>query len=225
MILMDAYQKVGEIYEVLCVLFFGKAVYRCRAAMLDDIKPGAKMLFAGAGHGGDAIYAALSGADVTVIDLSATMLDKFRDNCKKYGAEGIIREIHGDVLEFKENNKFDVVVANFFLNIFDVEMMQKMLKKLVELAKPGAQIVIGDYVYTSRGNLVSRFLKNMYWYMSSITFYIVARHPIHAIYNYPDYLVKIGLTKHEIKYQSINYFLFLKVNFFWSIRAQKPLNQ
>ena len=50
----------------------------------DHVKPGDKVLIAGAGHGKDAIRAAEIGADVTVVDISETMLKKLQQAFEKH---------------------------------------------------------------------------------------------------------------------------------------------
>ena len=53
-----------------------------------------------------------------------------------------IRQVHSDILEFNEFKKYDMVVANFFLNVFYRETMTRVLEQLVRLGKPGAKIVV-----------------------------------------------------------------------------------
>lgn len=219
---MDNYRIMGHVYEVLVKLYSDKAVKNCRMAMLDDITPGDRVLFAGVGHGDDAIHAAKLGADVTVVDLSPTMLEKFRTNYTKAGVDSAIREVHGDIMAFNEFDGFDVVVANFFLNIFKFDMMLDVLEQLIALAKPGAQIVIGDFVHVSEENIVLRAIKKSYWLMAALIFYIFVKHPIHIAYNYPEHLKALGLTKQEIRYHAVHYLRLRWIECFWSIRAYKP---
>ena len=81
----DKYKLVGPIYDWLSAFYSGKSIHRCKIAMLDRLRPGDRVLFAGVGHGRDAVHAARLGADVTVVDLSATMLKKFQANLDREG--------------------------------------------------------------------------------------------------------------------------------------------
>src|SRR5690554_787626 len=67
----DKYRYIGPVYDFLSNLYSGKNIHRCKTAMLEveTVKPGDRILFAGVGHGRDAIRAAELGADVTVVDL------------------------------------------------------------------------------------------------------------------------------------------------------------
>lgn len=64
----DKYKYIGPVYDFLSNLYSGKNIHRCKTAMLDveTVKPGDRILFAGVGHGRDAIRAAELGAEVTV---------------------------------------------------------------------------------------------------------------------------------------------------------------
>ena len=107
---------MGHFYDFGCYLISGKSIQCCRVSNLIHLKAGDKVLFAGVGHGRDALFAAQLGADVTVVDLSETMLRKFSKILKSERVKTNIRQIHGDIMQFNEIEKYDMVVANFFLN-------------------------------------------------------------------------------------------------------------
>ncbi|MHB8137459.1 MAG: class I SAM-dependent methyltransferase [Smithellaceae bacterium] len=214
----DKYRIVGPVYDFLSNLYSGRSIHHCKIAMInkDNIKKGDRILFAGVGHGLDAVHAAELGANVTVVDLSETMLNHFRQNLKQKNPKLKIRQVHSDIMELNEFQKYDMVVANFFLNVFDREMMAKVLEQLVRLGKPGAKIVVGDFSYPS-GNIVSRAFKVIYWYGAVLFFWLFARNAVHNIYNYPEFMERVGLVIKEKKYYKLGI-----VNCYWSVLGQKP---
>ena len=214
----DKYRIIGPLYDFLSNLYSGRSIHHCKIAMInkDNIKKGDRVLFAGVGHGLDAIQAAELGANVTVVDLSETMLNQFRQKLKRNNPKLKIRQVHSDILEFNEFKKYDMVVANFFLNVFYQEMMTKVLEQLVRLGKPGAKIVVGDFSYPT-GNIFSRAFKVIYWYGAVLFFWIVARNAVHNIYNYPEFMERVGLVIKEKKYYKLGI-----VNCYWSVLGQKP---
>ncbi|WP_137937617.1 class I SAM-dependent methyltransferase [Chitinivorax sp. B] len=211
----DHYKFIGHFYDLLSNLYSGKSIKHCKVAMLDHLKPGDRVLFAGAGHGMDAVYAAQRGADVTVVDLSETMLNKFQQNLEKSGVNVTIRRVHCDILHVIEFEHYDMVVANFFLNVFEHEMMVKVLAHLIKLGKPKARIVVGDFSFPS-GNLLSRLFKTLYWYLAVGFFWLFANNAFHNIYNYPETMRQLGLDVTEKKH-----FRLLLLNCYWSIMGQK----
>lgn len=215
----DRYKWVGRIYDMLSYAYGGKSIHSCKTAMLDHLQPGDKVLFAGVGHGRDAIDAAQRGADVTVVDMSETMLLSFQRNLAKVQTKGSIRQIHRDIFKVSEYAQYDMVVANFFLNVFDRQTMFQVLRHLIDLGKPGANIVIGDFA-PATDHLVSRLLKALYWYPAILFFCLVTQNALHRIYPYPDALRLLGL-----KVVAKKHFGFWGMKTYWSILAKKPQDQ
>ena len=213
----DKYKLVGPVYDWLSALYSGKSIHHCKVAMLDKLKPGDKVLFAGVGHGMDAVHAAKLGADVTVVDLSETMLRNFQRNLDKEGVQVRIRQLHSDIMKVREFEKYDMVVANFFLNVFDEEMMNRVLEHLIRLGKPGAHVVVGDFAYPT-GNILSRLVKKAYWYGAVLFFWAFAGNAVHKIYNYPESMQKLGLHVREKKHYRL-----LLLNCYWSVLGTKPV--
>jgi demethylphylloquinol methyltransferase len=212
----DKYKLVGPIYDFLSAAYSGKSIHRCKVAMLDRLRPGDRVLFAGVGHGMDALYAARLGADVTVVDLSETMLKKFQANVEKEGVNITIRQLHSDIMKVEEYEQYDMVVANFFLNVFHEDMMVRVLEHLIRLGKPGAHVVVGDFSYPT-GNIFSRLAKVAYWYGAVLFFWMFAGNAVHKIYNYPEWMSKLGLQLREQKHYRL-----LLLNCYWSVLAKKP---
>lgn len=212
----DKYKLVGPIYDWLSAFYSGKSIHHCKVAMLDRLKPGDKVLFAGVGHGKDAVYAARLGAEVTVVDLSETMLKKFQANLDREGITIKIRQVHSDIMKVAEYERYDMVVANFFLNVFHEDMMVRVLEHLIRLGKPGAHVVVGDFSFPS-GNVFSRIAKTLYWYGAVGFFWLFAGNAFHNIYNYPEWMKKLGLHIHEQKHYKL-----LLLNCYWSVLGKKP---
>ncbi|PIE44496.1 MAG: SAM-dependent methyltransferase [Gammaproteobacteria bacterium] len=194
--MQDKYKWIGPAYDFLSTVYGGKSIHNCKRAMLTDehVKPGDKILIAGVGHGKDAIRAAEMGADVTVVDLSETMLKKLQQAIDNHPADLKINKVHSDILEFGECDHYDMVIANFFLNVFYPDLMSKILGHLITLVKPErGKMVIGDFSYP-QGNIVKRNLQKCYWYIAALIFYFATDNALHQIYNYPELLKQHGLT-------------------------------
>ncbi len=213
--MVDRYAVVGPAYDFISTLFSGGAIRRCNVAHLDKLQPGDKVLFAGMGHGRDALYAAKRGAKVTVVDVSKTMLAQFKKTLKADASKVQIRQVHSDILQFNEPEKYDMVVANFFLNVFSREKMLAILEHMIQQGKPGAKIVIGDFEYPS-GNALSQLIRYAYWYVAISSFWAVAGNAFHHIYDYPEIMNRLGLKVKEKKHIKL-----LSMDFYWSILGEK----
>ncbi|MAM86964.1 class I SAM-dependent methyltransferase [Allohahella sp. A8] len=214
----DKYRFVGPVYDLLSAFYSGKAIHEAKVAMLDEanLKAGDSVLFAGVGHGKDAIHAAERGARVTVVDLSETMLRKFDDELVKQGKTHLdIRRVQADIFKFEEFGQYDMVVGNFFLNVFSEDMMDRVLKQLIDLAKDDGKIVVGDFALP-QGNILRRQFQKAYWYVAVSLFWLTAGNALHNIYDYPAAMRRAGL---EIK--SIKRFSFAGLANYWSILGDK----
>ena len=93
----DGYWLVGFQYEVTGTLYSLGRIPQCKVAMLKHLKPGAKILIAGIGHGTEAIEASKLGVHVTAVDLSKTMLDHLQKRIDKFQPPTPIRIVHDDI--------------------------------------------------------------------------------------------------------------------------------
>lgn len=189
----DHYAHIARCYDALCALGSLGAVGRCKLDVLRIIKPGDAVLFAGAGTGGDAIAASRAGAKVTVAELSPAMIARFR---KKPGAENI-RVVAGDILVFDADEKFDAVVANFFLNVFPPETMREVLAKLARATAPGGRLVIGDVRLPEHG--FARAFTLAYWFGATRLFRVLTANAVHPVYDYEEELRASGFVVRDGK--------------------------
>ncbi|MDO3720933.1 class I SAM-dependent methyltransferase [Marinobacter sp. chi1] len=214
----DKYKYIGPLYDFLSSIYGGEAIHNCKRAMLtpEYVQPGDKVLIAGVGHGKDAIRAAEIGADVTVVDISETMLKKLEAAFAKHPDDLKVRVVHADILKFEEFERYDMVIANFFLNVFGEDFMRKLLSHLVRCVKPGGSFVIGDFSYPS-GNLLARAAQKLYWYTAAVIFYFASDNAVHEIYNYPVLMEAEGLGIKDTRR-----FSYLGMNCYTSVLGYKP---
>jgi demethylmenaquinone methyltransferase/2-methoxy-6-polyprenyl-1,4-benzoquinol methylase len=129
--MLDKYKLVGRSYDFLSKLYSGNAIINCKLSMLNEhtIGPNSKVLFAGAGQGRDVLKAAELGANVTMVDISPTMMSKF-NQLRIAHPESEQLQIHtvlSDILKQEQFGEYDMVVSNFFLNVFDEDKMNTLL--------------------------------------------------------------------------------------------------
>ncbi len=200
----DKYWLMGPVYDALSFLFAGNSILKCKKSMLtpDYVKPGDRILFAGVGHGKEAIYAAEMGAEVTVVDLSRAMLTKFEEGIRKSGKQLNIRVVHSDILMVDDFGEYDMVVANFFLNVFSEGFMADVLAHLIKLGKSDAYVVVGDFALPE-GNLFARLFKHAYWYFAIIIFWLTTGAALHPVYDYYRHMKRQGLEMLDKKHTQV----------------------
>lgn len=211
----DKYRIIGPLYDFLAMIFSFGQIDRCKCGMHDRIRPGMKVLFAGVGQGIDAMEAAGLGAQVTVVDLSETMLAVFRKRIEGRYFIHSIRIVHADIFAFDEYDRYDMVFANFFLNVFPGDVVYRLEEHLSRLVRTGGHMVVGDFALPA-GGPAARAIQNVYWYIADVLFYLMARNALHPVYDYQAHLRRLGLDIEDVRF-----FRFLFDNRYCSILARK----
>ncbi|HQG31092.1 MAG TPA: class I SAM-dependent methyltransferase [Deltaproteobacteria bacterium] len=214
--LRDGYWLMGFQYELTGSLYSLGQIPKCKVAMLDHLKPGDKLLIAGVGHGIEAIKAARRGVDVTAVDISKTMLKYMQKKIERARLSKPIRIINNDILQEHHGPVYDMVIANYFLNVFPREKMLQILTHLTSCVKPGGSMVIGDFTLPQNGGSFYKTFQTIYWYFAATLYWLTADNAVHPIYDYPGLLKSLGFEIAEIKY-----FKMLGMDCHWSIRGQK----
>jgi ubiquinone/menaquinone biosynthesis C-methylase UbiE len=192
----DNYRRAAGIYDLLSTVYSGGQIHACKTAFLPRIGPGERVLFAGVGRGRDALVAARQGARVTAVDLSQAMLERLRRGLER--RPGLhVDLVHGDILRVAEENPYDWVVANFFLNLFREPEAKAMLRKLVRLAAGDGRIVLGDFA-PAQGRWPARIVQTLNWRLPNTVFSLLAKDAPHAFYDYLSFASEVGIEPQEI---------------------------
>lgn len=203
----DSYKPVSKYYDTISSIYSLGQIPKCRNAFIREILEAPKgrnptrleVCFAGAGHAVEAISLAEEGALVTVVDTSASMLEVFQRKLS-HGSDDTkarVKIIHGDIRNV--SNRYDWVVANFFLNVFPESEMVKMVDTLLEKCRSHGSLVVGDFYYNTEGNGFKRTLQKMNWALALSVFRILVKNANHPIYDYRVYLSKRGWNSDEVK--------------------------
>jgi demethylmenaquinone methyltransferase/2-methoxy-6-polyprenyl-1,4-benzoquinol methylase len=212
----DGYWLVGFQYVLTGTLYSLGQIPRCKNAQLKHLKPGDKLLVAGVGHGTEAIEASKLGVDVTAVDLSATMLKHMRRRIERERPPKEITMINDDIFNIRDVEKYDMVIANFFLNVFNETRVKEVANHLGTLVKPGGCLVCGEFVLPEPQGWRS-VVQKINWYIAISIYSSTTEAVFHPVWNYPALVEGAGCPIEEIEY-----FKLFGVNLYWSIRGRKP---
>jgi len=210
----DGYWLVGFQYELSGHLYSLGRIPRCKSAMLKHLKEGDRVLVAGVGHGTEAIEASRLGADVTAVDLSETMLKHFRKRITKEKPPKEIRIIHDDIFNVRDTGQYDMVISNFFLNVFSETRVREVANHLGTLVRPGGYLVVGEFVLPEQG--WRGIVQTINWYIAISIYSSTTEAVFHPVWDYPGLVKGAGCTIEHIEYFDI-----LGVNLYWSILGRK----
>ena len=196
------YDRAAWFYEKSAKIYSTNQIRASKRYQMQHLKPGEKILYLGAGAGEDAVMAARHGAEVTCIDISQGMLDQVQ---RKLDKEGLSAElICQNAFDHDRIGYYDVVAANFFLNVFRRKDMAKMLDYSATLVRDGGKYLIAD-VATAQGNVLAKAFNVSYLKMAMGSFWLMGLVPWHENYDYPAFFADAGLD-----HQHSEYFRFAK---------------
>ncbi len=189
------YDRAAWFYETSAAIFSGGKIRSSKKYTVAQIEPGDKVVFLGVGSGEEAILAAAKGAEVTCIDLSQGMLDRLDRKLRERNLKAEI--ICGNALDHARTGHYDAVAANYFLNVFRLPDMVRMLNHAATLVRPGGKFLIAD-VAQPRGNPLSRLFNIGYLKLAMLSFWTLGLVPLHRNYDYTKHFDQAGLVVDHI---------------------------
>ena len=196
-VLSRNYDRAAWFYEKSAKFYSTNQIRASKRFQLNYISPGDKVLYLGAGAGEDAIMAARAGAHVTCIDISEGMLAQVQ---RKLDKENLSAElICGDAFEHDRIGYYDVVAANYFLNVFRRDGMIKMLNYSASLVRPGGRYLIAD-VARGQGNVLARGFNLFYLKMAMASFWLMGLVPWHENYDYCSFFPDANLELEHVEF-------------------------
>ncbi|PWJ42499.1 class I SAM-dependent methyltransferase [Sediminitomix flava] len=151
--MLNEYDRIAFIYDKLVSLVFGKSIHKAQVAFLDKLEDGDKVLIVGGGTGWilEEIFKRIKPSKLIYVEASSEMIKLSEQrNVSKLNHE-YIEFIHSDSLLFASNVQFDVIITNFFLDLFTNEELQGWKSQILNLLKPRGFWFVSDFqlVYSS----------------------------------------------------------------------------
>jgi len=185
------YDRIARSYDATVALFTGGRNLATRLAQIDDFAPRERVLYVGVGTAEDALEAARRGMRVTCVDISENMLEKARWRFAR--AQLPAGFVCADIMTYTPAEPFDVVVANFFLNVFTPPVMKQVLTRLASFVRPEGKLAIADFA-PPRGGWLLRGIHLTYHHVSLVSYWIMGLVPLHPIYVYAEHYPQLGLA-------------------------------
>jgi demethylmenaquinone methyltransferase/2-methoxy-6-polyprenyl-1,4-benzoquinol methylase len=185
-----SYGAVAWCYDEIAAFYSLGQIGQAKASQVALLEAGECVLYAGVGRGEEALLAAQGGARVTALDSSPAMLARLRRALAREGAQA--RLVCGDVFDHAPGQPYDVVVANFFLNVFSPDEMRRALRHLVSLVRTGGRVMIADFA-PPQGSAAARLVTRVYYRPVSLAAFASRLAALHPIYDYAREFETLGL--------------------------------
>lgn len=184
---------IAPVYDLLARLYSFGQIRASKLSQIAYLQPQERVLYAGAGGAEDAIAAASKGVTVTVVELSPDMIRQAKALRSKTQPDVEIEWVCGDVCEHQAAQAYDVVAANYFLNVFAPQDMPIIFDALDQQLRVGGRFMIADFA-PPRGGIIMRFFQRLYFYAAVAAFRIIAKNGWHPLYDYQALLESKGYT-------------------------------
>jgi ubiquinone/menaquinone biosynthesis C-methylase UbiE len=192
MSILNGFDRIALFYDQIASMVFGRSIINSQLHFIDQVPPAAKILILGGGTGWIAkrIVDAIPDCEIWYIEASSKMLTLSRS---KTSAAHTIHFIHGTENDIPASINFDVVITNFYLDMFSMQQLKHTIEKIHPSLNATALWLVTDFV---EGKLWQRtMLKMMY------TFFRLVSHV--AASSLPDWnyaLQQSGMKKRRSKF-------------------------
>lgn len=187
------YRHVAPIYDLLATSYSLGAIDRAKADHHRLIKQGDRVLYSGAGCGKEIVSACKRGANATCVEPCPAMAERLHQRLA-VGCENFMI-VPRPIQELAAQPDYDIVVAHFFLNLFDAQSMPDVLKHLSMFVKPGGRLVIADFKPPA-GNAgrFNRIWRWLYYRPLNVAGWMLRICALHPIYDYTPLALDNGFT-------------------------------
>jgi len=180
-----SYERVAWCYDWLADRYSLGAISRAKCAHVEGLEAGQRVLYVGVGGGEDAVMALRAGARVTCVDVSPKMLARLGRRLVGEECSATLRT--ESIFDHAPEHPYDVVVANFFLNLYRSEEVVELLGQLRSLLVKRGRLMIADFAPPA-GSRTRRMLQGCYYRPVNVAAWATGLGALHPIYDYATYL-------------------------------------
>jgi ubiquinone/menaquinone biosynthesis C-methylase UbiE len=139
---------LAPVYDLMARLVFGRAMIDSQICFLYRIPHGAEILILGGGTGWllEKISEQHKSCKILYVDVSKEMVKKAR--LRK--TEDEVHFIQGTEKDIPKEMKFDVIITNFYLDLFSDKNLVAILERIQEHTKTSSVWLVTDFVDTTQ---------------------------------------------------------------------------
>lgn len=187
------YRHVAWAYDAIARAYSLGAIDRAKRAHHGLVQQGDHVLYAGAGCGREIIHACELGAEACCVEPCPAMASRLHRRLS--AAADAFTIVPRPIQLVPADPAYDIVVAHFFLNVFDPVAMPGVLGHLCGFVKPGGRLVIADFMPAGEGSgAIDRLIRSLYYRPLSLAGRLLRICALHPIYDYTTLLAGHGFT-------------------------------
>jgi ubiquinone/menaquinone biosynthesis C-methylase UbiE len=137
---LSSFNLVAPFYDRLKKIIFGDLIHQSSIYFFNHINPTDRVLILGGGTG-QIIEDIPFVKEILYIELS----DRMIDYASKKKTKSSIKFVNEDFLKFNSENKFDVIICPFFLDVFTENELEKVIQKTILHLNPKGKLLVTDF--------------------------------------------------------------------------------
>lgn len=176
---MNNFNTIAPIYDLLATLVFVGKINKSQKAFLHQINNGDRVLILGGGAG--TILKLLNRQDVdlniTYLDISYKMTSRAKSVVIKDGLK--VDFMTADFFSTSFDLKYDVVICNYFLDLFNSFEIERLAQKIKALMKLRSRLLVTDFEILEDSNWQKYFYSVMLFFFRMVANVSVNKCPKH----------------------------------------------
>jgi 2-polyprenyl-3-methyl-5-hydroxy-6-metoxy-1,4-benzoquinol methylase len=139
-----SFDFIAPIYDRLARAVFGKALSLAQVYYLRQIKPESRVLIPGGGTGWILTQLPAHCKEVVYVEPSLNMIEKARKQPAKFP----VTFVHARMEQTMLTGNFDVVIANFFFDLFSGQELENMIKRVTGCLSGSGLLLVSEFQNT-----------------------------------------------------------------------------
>lgn len=144
---LNRFNWLARHYDQLATMVFGKSLHQAQITYIEQIPHDANVLILGGGTGKilKELLRINSAGRIWYIEASSTMIELAKRNTSELNRQQILF-IHGKEDSIPLEIKFDIVITDFFLDLFSQHSLDALIEKVNYSLAPGALWLACDFI-------------------------------------------------------------------------------
>lgn len=157
------FNRLAAIYDYLLLIPPGRGFIKSQEALIPRLPQKKSCLIIGGGTGTFLKSLIISGKvkHVVYLDISEKMLSQAAAKIKDLNEECRVDFRRGSFDEITKDEKFDLIVTNFFLDLFSLTELKAWIRFIADRLSDEGLFYFTD-LQISKGNTLKTFMKNIY---------------------------------------------------------------